>query len=135
MWRGRRSLWGGRGRVWAGGRVAHRSRGRGSGASTPARSSACPQAAPPPFRRWPAAGAGPTTATSEGHSGTTAVTVSAVASGGTVLLQENFADASFAARGWYDAPDMPVTPAEHSAGSTAALEIHFAPGAVQAPWG
>jgi len=82
-----------------------------------------------------AAGAATITAMSEGHSGTTAVTVSAVTSGGTVLLQENFADASFAARGWYDAPDMPVTTAEHSAGSTAAVEIHFAPGAIQAPWG
>jgi hypothetical protein len=82
-----------------------------------------------------AAGSATITATSEGVSGTAAMTVSAGTGGGTVLVQENFADASFAARGWYDAPNMPVTTAQHVAGATAALEIHLAPGAVQAPWG
>jgi hypothetical protein len=51
------------------------------------------------------------------------------------LFQENFADGAFAARGWYDAPNMPVTTAQHVDGATAALELHLAPGAVQAPWG
>src|SRR5437588_9802769 len=56
-------------------------------------------------------------------------------SGGTVLLQENFADGAFAARGWYDNPDMPVTSAQHMPGATSALEIHMPPGAVYAQFG
>ena len=82
-----------------------------------------------------AAGSATITATSEGVSGTAAMTVSAATGGGTVLLQESFADASFAARGWYDNPGMTVTTAEHMSGATGALEIHLAPGAVYAPFG
>jgi hypothetical protein len=82
-----------------------------------------------------AAGSATVTATSEGVSGTAAVTVAAGTGGGTLLLQENFADSAFAARGWYDNPAMPVTTAEHMPGATSALEIHLAPGAVYAPFG
>ena len=82
-----------------------------------------------------AAGSATITATSEGVRGTAAVTITAVSSGGSVLLQENFADGAFAARGWYDNPDMPVTTAQHMPGATAALEIHMPPGAVYAQFG
>jgi uncharacterized protein YjdB len=82
-----------------------------------------------------AAGSATITATSEGRSGTASVTVSAATGGGSVLLQEDFADAGFAARGWYDNPGMTVTSAQHLPGSTSALEIHLAPGAVYAPFG
>src|SRR5207302_5110684 len=47
-----------------------------------------------------AAGSATITATSEGVRGTAAVTITAASSGGSVLLQENFADGAFAARGW-----------------------------------
>src|SRR5713101_3382054 len=50
-------------------------------------------------------------------------------SGGTVLLQENFPDNAFAARGWYDNTSLVTTTAQASPGSTAALEIHFLAGA------
>jgi len=82
-----------------------------------------------------AAGSATITATSEGVRGTAALTVTAVSSGGTVLLQENFADAAFSARGWYDTPDMPVTSAQHMPGATSALEIHMPPGAVYGQFG
>ena len=58
-----------------------------------------------------------------------------VPGGGTVLFQENFQDGSFAARGWYDTPDMPVTSAQHMAGATGAAELHFTPGATGATFG
>src|SRR5205814_2232154 len=82
-----------------------------------------------------AAGSATITATSEGVRGTAALTVTAVSSGGTVLLQENFADGAFSARGWYDTPDMPVTSAQHMPGATSALEIHMPPGAVYGQFG
>ncbi|HEY6156194.1 MAG TPA: Ig-like domain-containing protein [Gemmatimonadales bacterium] len=81
------------------------------------------------------AGSAIITATSEGVNGTASVTVSAGSGGGTLLLQEDFADAGFATRGWYDDYNLPVTTAQHMAGSTSALEIHLAPGAVYAPFG
>jgi hypothetical protein len=74
------------------------------------------------------------TATSEGHNGTAAVTVTAVG-GGTILLQENFADNAFATRGWYDNTSMVTTTAQHLPGSTAALEAHFLAGAKTPTWG
>lgn len=82
-----------------------------------------------------APGSATITATSEGKSGTAAITVTAGAGGGTVLVQESFADAGFATRGWYDNPAMAITTAEHSPGSTSALEIHFTPGAMGPTWG
>jgi hypothetical protein len=60
---------------------------------------------------------------------------SGVTGGGTVLFQENFQDAAFASRAWYDNPAMTITSAEHSPGSTSALEIHFTPGATGPTWG
>jgi len=54
---------------------------------------------------------------------------------GTVLLQEDFEDNSFAARGWYDNAAMAITDTEHVAGSTRALEVHFSTGATTPTWG
>lgn len=68
------------------------------------------------------------TAASEGQSGTATVTVTAVG-GGTVLVQENFADNAVASRGWYDNTAPVVTTAQHLNGSTSALEMHFLLGA------
>jgi uncharacterized protein YjdB len=76
-----------------------------------------------------AAGSATITATSEGQIGTATITVTAPAGGGTVLLQESFADGAFAARGWYDNAALGVTSAQHAPGSTSALELHFLPGA------
>jgi uncharacterized protein YjdB len=77
------------------------------------------------------AGTATVTATSEGQSGTAGVTVTA-AGGGTVLVQENFADNAFASRGWYDNTAPVVTTAQHLLGSTSALEMHFLPAATTA---
>ena len=51
-----------------------------------------------------------------------------VASGGTVLFQENFEDNAFTSRGWYDNTSLATTSAQHAPGSTRALEMHFAAG-------
>jgi len=74
------------------------------------------------------------TATSEGKSGTATITVTAT-SGGTVLLQETFADSAFASRGWYDNTSMAITDTVHIVGSTHSLEIHFTVGATAPTWG
>ena len=50
-------------------------------------------------------------------------------SGGTVLVQESFADNAFASRGWYDNTSLVTTTAQHAPGSTAAVEFHFLAGA------
>ena len=55
--------------------------------------------------------------------------------GGGVLFQENFQDAAFGARGWYDNPDMTITSAQRMTGTTSALEIHFTHGATGPTWG
>src|SRR6266540_2282050 len=81
------------------------------------------------------AGTATITATSEGQSGTAAITVSAPAGGGTVLFQEAFEDNAFAARGWYDNTTMATTTTQHIAGSTRALEVHFLAGATTPTWG
>jgi len=81
-----------------------------------------------------AAGAATITATSEGKSGTAAITVTA-SGGGTVLFQETFEDTAFASRGWYDNTGMATTTAQHNAGSTRALEAHFLTGAMTPTWG
>ena len=80
-----------------------------------------------------AVGTATVTATSEGKSGTAAVTVSS-AGGGTVLIQENFQDAALAGRGWYD-DAAAVTTTQHLPGATGALEAHFLKGATTATWG
>jgi uncharacterized protein YjdB len=80
-----------------------------------------------------AAGSATITATSEGKSGTAAVTVTAA--GGTILFQEAFADNAFATRGWYDNTSLVTTTAQHMPGSAAALEAHFLPRATTPTWG
>src|SRR6266550_5344949 len=57
------------------------------------------------------------------------------ANAGTILFQENFQDIAFAARGWYDNTGMTTTTAQHAAGSTSALEVHFLAGATTPTWG
>jgi len=76
-----------------------------------------------------AAGAATITATSEGKSGSAAITVTAT--GAVVLFEEKFEDTNFAARGWYDLPAgmaTGVTTAEHIPGSAHSLVIHFPQG-------
>jgi len=58
-----------------------------------------------------------------------------VPGGGTVLLQENFQDAGFSGRGWYDDYILPVTTAQHMPGATSALELRMAPGATGGTFG
>src|SRR5213082_245028 len=75
------------------------------------------------------------TATSEGKSGSAAITVASPSGGGTVLLQETFDDPAFGVRGWYDNTRMTLSTVEHLLGSTGSLEIRFAPRATQPVWG
>jgi hypothetical protein len=84
-----------------------------------------------------AAGSATITATSEGKSGTGAVTVTVVSPppGATILTQETFEDGAFASRGWYDNTAMATTTAQHHAGGTRALEARFALGATTPTWG
>src|SRR3989442_1589089 len=53
------------------------------------------------------------TASSESHNGSAPVTVTAPPVGGTVLFQETFENAAFAARGWYDNPRMTTDATQH----------------------
>ncbi len=81
------------------------------------------------------AGGATITATSEGQNGSAALTVTAP-SGGTVLLQDDFEDTGFGARGWYDFASTPtLTDTTHIAGSTRALEVRYAAGATNPSWG
>jgi len=53
----------------------------------------------------------------------------------TVLIQDDFEDNGFSARGWYDFAGTPtLTTATHAPGSTQSLVVHFAPGATTPPW-
>jgi len=52
-----------------------------------------------------------------------------------VLFQETFENTAFGSRGWYDNTAMAITTAQHTPGSTAALEVHFTPGATTPTWG
>jgi hypothetical protein len=76
-----------------------------------------------------AAGSATITATSEGKGGTAPITVTATSGGGTVLFQESFEDNAFVSRGWYDNTSPVTTSAQHTPGSTRALEVHFPAGA------
>src|SRR2546427_5182660 len=76
-----------------------------------------------------AAGSVTITATSEGKSGTAAVTVTASSGGGSVLFQETFENTAFGSRGWYDNTGMAITDTQHITGSAHALEDHFRDGA------
>jgi len=81
------------------------------------------------------AGGATITATSEGKSGSAALTVTAP-TGGTVLLQDDFEDAGFGTRGWYDYASIPtLTDTAHITGSTHALEVRFTAGATNPSWG
>ncbi len=81
------------------------------------------------------AGGAAITATSEGMSGSAALTVTAP-TGGTVLLQDDFEDAGFGTRGWYDYASIPtLTDTAHITGSTHALEVRFTAGATNPSWG
>ena len=45
-----------------------------------------------------------------------------------VLFQENFDDANFAARGWYDNTNLALTTAEHYGSTGSSVQYHFAAG-------
>jgi hypothetical protein len=49
--------------------------------------------------------------------------------GGTILFRENFDDANFTSRGWYDGPAGTISSAEHAPGSASSFECAFAVGA------
>jgi hypothetical protein len=49
--------------------------------------------------------------------------------GGTILFQENFDDANFQARGWYDGPGGTISTTEHAPGSTSSFQCQFQQGA------
>ena len=49
--------------------------------------------------------------------------------GGTLLFQEKFDDANFAARGWYDSTGGAISKAEHAPGSSSSFQCAFAQGA------
>ena len=52
------------------------------------------------------------------------------AADGTILFQEDFADADFVSRGWYDNPVATVTTADYASGSTSSAQFSFAAGAI-----
>jgi hypothetical protein len=81
-----------------------------------------------------AGGSGGAAGSSSGGSGGSSGTAGAggssdIPGGGTILFQENFDDASFQARGWYDGPSGTISSAEHAPGSTSSYECQFAQGA------
>jgi hypothetical protein len=49
--------------------------------------------------------------------------------GGTILFQEDFDDANFQARGWYDGPSGTISTTEHAPGSTSSYQCQFNQGA------
>ncbi|HKW48369.1 MAG TPA: hypothetical protein VJN70_13060, partial [Gemmatimonadaceae bacterium] len=74
--------------------------------------------------------------TAPGITSVTSAGISVMASGGTgggsVLFSENFDDANFGSRGWYDLPSGGITSlssTDHIAGSTQSLQMNFAQGA------
>ncbi len=81
------------------------------------------------------AGSATITASSEGKSGTSAITVTTTSGGGTILIQEGFEDNAFTSRNWYDNTSLTLTDTVHIAGSTHALEVHFRAGATTPTWG
>src|SRR5258705_866561 len=63
------------------------------------------------------------------------ITISAAPTASVELLRDDFEDAGFGARGWYDFASTPtLTDTTHIAGSTHALEVRFAAGATNASW-
>jgi hypothetical protein len=55
--------------------------------------------------------------------------LAAPAAGAGVLFNESFDDANVGQRGWYDNTRAYISTTEHSPGSAASLQFHFAPGA------
>ena len=49
----------------------------------------------------------------------------------TVLFEEDFNDANFTGRGWYDNTNLVVTTAQHITGATSSAQFHFLKGATQ----
>jgi uncharacterized protein YjdB len=77
-----------------------------------------------------AAGSATITATSSGKSGTSAITVTTVSGGGTILFQEGFEDANLSSRSWYDNTSVLLSTTEHTGvGSTSSAQYHFLAGA------
>jgi hypothetical protein len=76
-----------------------------------------------------AAGTATITAASSGKSGSSAITVTAASTGGTLLFQENFEDSNLAGRGWYDNTGAVLSTAEHVAGSVSSAQYRFLAGA------
>jgi uncharacterized protein YjdB len=77
-----------------------------------------------------AAGSATITATSSGKSGTSAITVTTVSGGGTILFQESFEDANLSSRSWYDNTSVLLSTTEHTGvGSTSSAQYHFLAGA------
>jgi uncharacterized protein YjdB len=75
------------------------------------------------------AGPATITATCSGKTGSSAVTVTAPTSGGTLLFQENFEDSNLASRGWYDNTGAVLSTTEHIAGSNSSAQYRFLAGA------
>jgi len=62
--------------------------------------------------------------------------ISAAPTASVELFRDDFEDAGFGARGWYDFASTPtLTDTTHIAGSTRALEVRFAAGATNPSWG
>jgi uncharacterized protein YjdB len=76
-----------------------------------------------------AAGSATITATCAGKAGSSAVTVTAVSSGGTLLFEEDFENSNLASRGWYDNTGAVLSTTEHIAGSTSSAQYRFLAGA------
>src|SRR6266550_8921535 len=79
------------------------------------------------------AGPATITASSEGQSGSAAVTVTALPTGGVVLLQESFDNVSLNTRGWYDGGAATISTTEYHAGG-GSIEARFLAGAVASSW-
>jgi hypothetical protein len=60
--------------------------------------------------------------------GGTAGSASDIPSGGTILFEEKFDDASFDTRGWYDGPAGTIDTTEHASGSSSSFECAFVVG-------
>jgi hypothetical protein len=79
------------------------------------------------------AGSATITATSEGRSGSAAITVAPPTPTGQVLLAEGFDDTQFAGRGWYDFATTPaVTTADKRSGA-GALQLQWSAGSTSPP--
>ena len=76
-----------------------------------------------------AAGSATITATCAGKIGSSAVTVTPLSSGGTLLFEEDFENTNLASRGWYDNTGAVLSTTEHIAGSVSSAQYRFLAGA------